>query len=416
MDVVWQAVLPLVLTILVWGAILTPPITFVRLGQERRFREIEAQFSVDGMRQYLRMFHRCEKVDEMASAAVIRVFRAKFDEHIGRRLQRLMLVLLGILVAVASAWILFTVFRPLFTERLEPLASLPPLPAVALASLCGALLWVSAENLRHWSGYKFSRVAFARANSRIIFSVPLGYAIASPFDDALAPFIALLVGLFPTSTVESWGRRFVEDRVVKTPGTKYEDGTSSLLSVDPHVAEELQAVGVNTIFELAYQDPVQISARTGLDFVSVTEHMGQALLARYLRQDMAKLRPLGLLGAQEVQNLCASLEKSGDDLVAAKAVLAEASKALAIDENALLNTLEEVAQDPFTKFLASLWLDTDEANAPTVTDDPKLGRPAVPLAPAVPQPEATQPLAAPPEPPATPSPPATSEPPAPPPP
>jgi hypothetical protein len=248
------------------------------------------------------------------------------------------------------------------------------------------LLWVSTENLRHWSSYKFSRSAFVRASARIVFAVPLGYAIASPFDE-YAPVIALLVGLFPTSTVEGWGRRFVEMLVVKAPGIKYEDATTSLPSVDTHVAEELQAVGVNTIFELAYQDPVQVSARTGLDFIPVTDHMSQALLARYLRDSMAKLRPLGLIGAQEVYNLCGLLDAGAPR---SKAVLTEAAKALALDENALLNTFEEVAQDPFTKFLASLWRETDEANAATENDE----RPLRPVPPRDPLGAAASPHAA----------------------
>jgi hypothetical protein len=71
----------------------------------------------------------------------------------------------------------------------------------------------------------------------------------------------------------------------------------------------------------------------------------------------AQLFPLSLRGAQEVRALFFWLNDASDPVrqAAAQKTIDEAAALLKISSDALRVTLEQIAEDPYTKFLTDVW-------------------------------------------------------------
>ncbi len=73
-------------------------------------------------------------------------------------------------------------------------------------------------------------------------------------------------------------------------------------------------------------------------------------------QDVEKLYPLSLRGAQEVCTLFAELESEDRDVRAAAAeTLTAIARRMKLDEATCRYTLGTVKEDPYAKFLFSIW-------------------------------------------------------------
>jgi hypothetical protein len=178
--------------------------------------------------------------------------------------------------------------------------------------------------------------------------------------------VAFFVGAFPTQTLFRIARRVVVQKLAlgdQQSETALE--LEQLQSVSKSVAETFQDEGIDTISGLAWADPVDLTIRTNLDFNYVLDCMSQALLWVYFENKTRELFRYSLRGAQEVCGLVKSLQgvavpyddgqALSPDQATAKATLRNISDVLGVSDAALMTTLRQVADDPYTGFIYKVW-------------------------------------------------------------
>lgn len=137
----------------------------------------------------------------------------------------------------------------------------------------------------------------------------------------LAMTIALLIGIFPTTTVCRYWHRLRER--IGSPGELHSvaqsrAGLALLQGMNNHTLDRLREAGIYTVLDLAWTDPLTIWRRTGLGFRFIVDCASQAVFASYFGDVLAKedlwpgFRALGLRGAIEVHELMAGLDRAGD--------------------------------------------------------------------------------------------------------
>jgi hypothetical protein len=114
--------------------------------------------------------------------------------------------------------------------------------------------------------------------------------------------------------------------------------------------------GINTIAELAWSDPVDLTLRTNKEFDYVIDCASQALVWVYFEDKTRDLYKLSLRTAHEVTSLVYNLDSSNEDRRArAQGTLAEAARTLGMETTALSNTFRLIEEDPFARFLVAVW-------------------------------------------------------------
>ena len=104
--------------------------------------------------------------------------------------------------------------------------------------------------------------------------------------------------------------------------------------------------------QVAYRDPVQLIMRSNLTFNFVTDCMNQALAWIYLKDDLSKVRPLGIGGACEVRYLMTDYDDAGIDMDRkaahdrAVAAFPKIAAALTQDPETLQFLFRQIAEDP----------------------------------------------------------------------
>jgi hypothetical protein len=189
---------------------------------------------------------------------------------------------------------------------------------------------------------------------RIVISIPLAAAFGSIIPSFAAP-VGFLLGAFPTDTLLLIVRRTVSQKF------GFGDDQSSekrelekLQGVTTSIAETFADIGVTTLVQLAYDDPIQLAMRTNLTFYYVLDVASQALAANYL--DLDKARKYSIRGAVEASSLMKSLDKkSGPDFDNAMIVLKTLATDLSISEAALTIVLAQISGDPCAKLQCAIW-------------------------------------------------------------
>ena len=136
----------------------------------------------------------------------------------------------------------------------------------------------------------------------------------------------------------------------------FSDIITRLSGVDPIVSQRLASIGVSTISQLAYSDPIQLTMRTNLNFVFLLDLVSQALAFVYLDDKLNTLRPMGLRGAYELSVLTRE-SRTADDAHHENAVatVEQAATAIGLSTELFKNTLHEITDDPYVDFLCSAY-------------------------------------------------------------
>jgi hypothetical protein len=122
------------------------------------------------------------------------------------------------------------------------------------------------------------------------------------------------------------------------------------------VADTLQDIGITTVPQLAYCDPVQVSIKGGFDFSFVVDVVGQALAWIYFEDKLALLRIIGLRSSVEIgQTLNDAQDNSSATQPDARAALDTAAAKIELSKEAFLNACGQIAEDPFNEFLTEIW-------------------------------------------------------------
>jgi hypothetical protein len=270
----------------------------------------------------------------------------------GRKQYVLPLMLLGVVTAV-GLWLTGQAVIAWTT----PSANIKAMPGIVIAAFLGAYVWVTQDLLARFRTMDFTFHDVWAAVFRFLLSLPLAYSLVAILKEEVAVPIAFLLGAFPTKLLITIARRMAAARLGF--GESADTGQSELLqlqSVSKSHAERFEDEGYLSVAQLAWADPVDVTLRTNLNFYFVFDCQNQALLWVYLGSRVKKVYKYSLRGAQEVTYLVERFRsKDMETQKAAARDFAGAAKALDMEVDALYGTLSEVRDDPYTKFLCSLW-------------------------------------------------------------
>jgi hypothetical protein len=353
LHVGWQS--EYVLSGLLLLLLFAPVIAFLWEGWAARRREIVGAFSEKAAECYLRTFFAGDhKRGENA--------RITFQRNYGQRFGRQHFLVPVLCLLGVSAASIFLCVRVL-SEWLQTGPQSVPLQ-VAAAAIAGAYMWVCYDLIRRAQGRDLRPVHLLWASFRFAVAVPLGLAFAALVKEEVGVPIAFMLGAFPTRTLFTFARRMTVPRLgLGEHPAEASSELEVLQGVGKGGAERFEDEGVNTILQLAYADPVDLAIRTNSCFSYVVDCCSQALAWLYLQDDLAKLRPLGLRGAQEISSLCLEMggRAGGTEPEAkhraalARQALESAAEQLALSPHALEYTLTQIGEDPFTQFLCDVW-------------------------------------------------------------
>ncbi len=241
-------------------------------------------------------------------------------------------------------------------------ATLPDAPTVAVVplvaayALAGAYLWVVYDLIARYRQRNLVPSAIYYCAFRIAIIVPLAYALGASlanYSENLAASLAFLLGAFPTSTLFLLARRnagkilnITEDPTQPEKPLELE----KLQGVNRPIAEAFSDVGVSTLVQLAYDDPIQLAMRTNLTFYFVLDLVSQALVAIYL--DLDVVRRFSMRGSVETSSLAARFF-NGEPV--ARQVVDELAFELKLSEAVVAVVLYQIKEDPCSMFIDAIW-------------------------------------------------------------
>jgi hypothetical protein len=331
---------------------LFPVFHHLAYGLVERRSEILCMLNADSARLYFERF-------EPANAAKLagnpeRKLHELYDSRFGRRTYRWPIaayvpaLLLAIVVIAAAAG-----------------AQLPGKPIVALIdplaayALAGAYLWVVSDLISRYRQRNLVPSSLYFAAFRIVIAIPLAVALSAAVKDDFAQPLAFLLGAFPTSTLFLIARRMIGQKLGlgdQGEANKLPE-LEALQGVTRQITETFSDIGVSTLVQLAYEDPIQLSMRTNLSFNYVLDLVSQALVAIYVKSEIA--RCYSMRGSVEASYLAAKYFKLDETV---KQVITALAGKLDIPEAALSVILYQISEDPYAKFINSIWSpdDTDD--------------------------------------------------------
>lgn len=277
-------------------------------------------------------------------------FKKYFGSHYGRRHYVLPIVILTFLTAVIAGS---------GARTLQSWQKIAPdqfaLPWIVVAAFAGGFTWVINDLIGRLRRRDFTVSDVYNSIFRILISAPFGWAFAQVVKSDVGVPLAFLLGAFPTGTLFTIGRRLAASKLGVSEDPKSASlELENLQSITKTNAERFYDEGISTIVQLAYADPIDLTIRTNFDFTYVIDCVSQALLWIYVGDKAKILEVYSLRGAQEVSSLIGSLRNPAEHDQAA-ATLDAAAGALGIAPVPLQTTLEQVADDPYTAFICSIW-------------------------------------------------------------
>ncbi len=295
----WTALF--VATLLAWIVSMYPVLFYITMVWPSRQRTIFNTLSLDAREDYIRIYHGAERfvVKKRELTDAEEQFAALYDRWFGRGRLIAPAVIVGLLMIAYCFLVVVAAGKTLFAEAVTGIVEIP---FVAVAAMTGAYILVSLETIGRVTRRDLLPDDLYLSALRLAAAVPLGYAFAVLVGGAAAPFVALAITAFPLHQIGDFLRRLASQRLGLAPQVPFvsNDVPSRLSGVDHTVCERLSAIGVDTITQLAYSDPVLLTMRTSLSFVFVLDVVSQALAWVYLEGRLDKLRPMGLRGSFEL--------------------------------------------------------------------------------------------------------------------
>lgn len=333
-----------------------PALRYLTTGWPIRRDKLLSYMNPEALKVYYGQFP--YRVD--AESDVTKAFRRQFHYLYGRR-HFVIPMLLLIVICGVSAWGIALSLKSWFHVAPASYA----LPKIAVSALLGAFAWSITDAFTRIRRRDLSPIDVYSWDFRFLISTPFGFAFAAVLKEDFGVPLAFMLGAFPTQTLFTFARRIASQRLgVGDQG----DGVLELMqlqSIDRSNAERFQDEGINTISTLAWADPIDLTIRTNFDFNYVLDCMSQALLWVYFQDKTKLLYPLSLRGAQETHGLMECVKDISFPIQDTATLKADEKRALAtiqaaattvgISEDALLTTFDQVAGDPYTKFIVEVW-------------------------------------------------------------
>lgn len=235
------------------------------------------------------------------------------------------------------------------------------LRALTASALAGAVVWVISDALDRLRRRDFTTIDVYYYVFRILLAIPFAWALSVAYIGdkevglSMAIPLAFFLGSFPTQTLFTIARRIGAQQLKL--GDDQVSGSlelEKLQAIGKSTAERFKDEGFATITSLAYADPIDLTIRTNFDFNYVVSCVSQALMYIYFGEDSKKLARFSLIGALEIAALL-RWTKDDDKKALAEKTIQDAAAALNISPEALCINLAQIAEDPYTAFLANVW-------------------------------------------------------------
>ncbi len=350
-------------TFLLFVLAVSPAITYLLTTWKSGRAQLVSRLRPESVAQYFDCFPdrriklpeqppgRSENIDERYQEA----FKEFYDRHFGWHLFLVPLVVYGLLVLVLLVLSALSVGQWLELREKTP-GSLPHLAVVAFA---GAYVFVVYRQIGAAFSQQLVPGDLMRSALRLALAIPMGYAVAGLFKEALALPLVFILGVFPLGDTVRILRRLAikKFKIGDSPtGDEESELQRELQGVDQRNAERFANQGVTTLLQLAYRDPIKLMILTNLEFSYVIDCVSQALLRLYLGEGIDKTRRFGLRGAQEATNLYVEFySKDQETKHAAKAIFQRCASELNMELQELIRVVAEVVEDPYTEFLHRFW-------------------------------------------------------------
>jgi len=336
--------------------LLLPSILFLFTGWRIRRDKLIAYLSPEALVIYFKQFPWKGSTEVDPKKRFVRQFNLLY----GRR-HFVMPLLVFITLCMTALWISVRSIQARFQVGPHALR----LPDVALFAMAGGFVWVISDQLGRLARRDLSPRDVYGWTFRILLSVPFGISAAALMTPSLKYAVAFFLGAFPTQTLFTIARRIASDKLAL--GDLQSNNVielATLQSVSRDKAETFQDQGIDTVAALAWADPVDLTIRTNFDFNYVLDCMSQALLWVYFQEKTKMLYPYGLRGSQEaftfvtlLNGLLSPDEGSSTtiDRGRAQSAVQQMATVLGLTEDSFRTTLDQVAADPYTQFIANVW-------------------------------------------------------------
>lgn len=357
----------LVTLVLLASCVLAMPVMrYICIGWKAKRADIMDALSPESRLRYFDMFDRSRRMDLESAHAELDTF---YSHWYGRRLYVLPVLLLLATTLIVTYLIISSALALYADGSLRANGSIwrggfadlawIPVQQLGLAAQAGAYMWVVNDFTSRARRLDFAPSDVHWGLLRLAIALPLGCFVAEIIPEALSgwrSFVAFGVGAFPLSGLLSIFRRMVLTRLGVKDNVTTDNDIIKLQGINAEIAERLANEDITTITQLAYCDPIRVTMRSSLSFNFIIDCMNQALAWVYLEGDMNVIRSFGLRGAVEIGHLQAGLDSQNADHVdAAEAVLDCVATALKHDKATLRWVFYEIAHDPFTQYLSSIW-------------------------------------------------------------
>lgn len=324
------------------------PITaFIHKGWGWRYHIICASLGTLAKDAYLYLFHKEDYDKDSAD----RRFETYYRRWYGRSRLIIPTLILGVIVALYAYLLALFAAQQLFHATLAIFSE--SITYIAASAIAGGYTIVTFDAISRVTRRELSPEDLYQYALRLMVAVPVGYAVAAWAKEPIGPPLAFAVAAFPLQQLIAMLQRLASSQLgQKLPEEAVSDLTTKLSGVDAAIYERISNIGITTVPQLAYSDPLQLTMRTSLGLTFVLDLVSQALAFIYLDDKLQTLRPMGLRGAYELAVLWREVrEPDNPNHTNSLAVLTQAATAIGLSEEQLRNALHEIADDPYVDFL-----------------------------------------------------------------
>jgi hypothetical protein len=331
-----------------------PILRYLRTGWEAKRADIVDALSAESRLRYFEMFDRNKKLTLEQAHAKLNDFYAQWY---GRPLY-VPTVLMLFAVSLITNYLVISSALAFYTQDFHDFSGVTIGP-LGIAAQSGAYMWVVNDFTSRARRLDFAPSDVHWGVLRLAIALPLGCFVSQIIPDVSPDwrcFMAFGIGAFPLSGLLSIYRRMVLLRLGMKDNIGTDNDVIKLQGINAGIAERLANEDITTISQLAYCDPIRITMRSSLSFNFIIDCMNQALAWVYLESKLNTIRPFGLRGAVEISHLHDQLNSTHpDEKKEAEALLDCVATAIDQKKATLITVFYEIACDPFTEYLSSIW-------------------------------------------------------------
>ncbi len=323
---------------------LFPIVHHLCFGLRERRREILGLLDDTAISLYFDQFYHAEAASLKLNPRV--ELGRIYDQRFGHRTYVLPVILYTVVLAVVVSVICVAV-----GAKVPPDLMGVPVTSTGAYALAGAYLWVVNDLISRYRLRNLVPSSIYAATFRIVIAIPLATAITVIFKNDFGAPIGFLLGVFPTNTLFLVVRRQVGQRFgLGDDKLSHQHELETLQGVNTSIAETFADIGITTLLQLAYEDPIQLTMRANLSFYFVLDLVSEALVAIYI--DPAIARRYSIRESVDATSLNEQFQKGESN---AKQVITALAGDLKTPEGIVVMVLDQISGDPCSKFIVAIW-------------------------------------------------------------